>query len=158
MPMLDQEAVELLEQRRIASLGTVNPDGTVHLTAIWYLLQNDRILIPTSSTSRKAKNVQANSTATVMVDVRTDEEMSGVVVHGRASVVSGDEARALNRLIHQRYLSDKAIAHQAIGPLFEEGDDVTIEIRCESAVTWDMAVGPLGVLFSSDQYLRPLTD
>jgi uncharacterized protein YhbP (UPF0306 family) len=158
MPTLDENAIELLEGRRIGSLGTINPDGTVHLTAIWYLLKQDRIFIPTSSTSRKAQNVQANATATVMVDVRTDKAMRGIMVRGGASVVSGDEARELNRLIHERYLTDEAMVHEIIGPLFDEGDDATVEVRCESTVTWDMAIDPLGILFSSDQYLRPLAD
>jgi PPOX class probable F420-dependent enzyme len=158
MPNLDENEIALLEGRRIGSLGTINPDGTVHLTAIWFLFQADRLLIPTSSSSRKAKNVQADPRASVMVDVRTDEAMRGVVVRGRATVVTGVEAKELNRLVHERYLTDEALADQTIGPLFEAGDDVTVVVDCESVVGWDMAVDPLSPLFSTDKYLRPLAD
>lgn len=156
--ILDAESLALLGERRIGSLGTVNSDGTVHLTAIWYLVEGNRILIPTSSASRKAKNVEADGTASVMVDVRTDEAMKGVVVRGHASIVSGAAAKAMNRQIHERYLTDEALDHQDIGPIFEQGDDATVVVEIASVVTWDMGIDPLGVLFRTGRYLRPLAD
>ncbi len=37
---LDPKFLPLVEGRRIASLGTLNEDGSVHLTAVWYLYED----------------------------------------------------------------------------------------------------------------------
>jgi general stress protein 26 len=53
---LDPTSQELLRGRYIAALGTENADGTIHLTAVWYL-EDGHLFIATSSKSRKARNI-----------------------------------------------------------------------------------------------------
>jgi general stress protein 26 len=50
-------AQEILSRRLIASLGTENDDGSIHLTAVWYLFEGGCLYVATSSHSRKARNV-----------------------------------------------------------------------------------------------------
>jgi hypothetical protein len=50
---------ELLRGRYIATLGTENPDGSIHLTAVWYLFESGCLFVGTSSKSRKCRNVAA---------------------------------------------------------------------------------------------------
>jgi general stress protein 26 len=157
-PGLSDQVLGLLSGRRIGSLGTVNPDGSVHLTAVWYVLEGSHLLIPTFSASRKVSNVEAGGTATLMVDARSVRSMRGVSISGQASVLRGEAAKAVNHRIHERYLTDAALEDPVIGPLFAEGDDVTIRIACESASYWDMGVAPLEPLFAIDEYLRPLEE
>ena len=61
---------DLLRGRYIATLGTENTDGTIHLTAVWYLFENGCLFIATSSKTRKARNVVARPKASLMVDAR----------------------------------------------------------------------------------------
>ena len=61
---------DLLRGRYIATLGTENTDGTIHLTAVWYLFEDGYLFIATSSKSRKARNIAARVRASLMVDVR----------------------------------------------------------------------------------------
>jgi hypothetical protein len=69
---------ELLRGRYIAALGTENADGTIHLTAVWYL-EDGHLFIATSSKSRKARNIAAQARASLMVDVRKPgAELAGV--------------------------------------------------------------------------------
>ncbi len=153
---IDSVARHLLDRRFIGALGTVNPDKSVHMVAIWYLLDGDRLLIPTSSSSRKTANVLNTPTATLMVDQRSAQSMSGVVVKGRASVIDGQEALDVNERIHRRYLSDSAFQDPSVTRVFR-GDDVTLLIECDSVTTWDMAAA-MPQIFGDPGYLRDITN
>ena len=50
---LDPAFRELLQRRLIATLGTNNADGSVHLTAVWFLAENDFLFIATSQHHRE---------------------------------------------------------------------------------------------------------
>src|SRR3989442_248801 len=67
---LDPKFLPLVEGRRIASLGTLNDDGSAHLTAVWYLYEDGCFFVATSSRSRKARNLAARPRATLMVESR----------------------------------------------------------------------------------------
>ena len=67
---LDPTLQEILRGRYIAALGTENADGTIHLTAVWYLFEDGYLWVATSSKSRKARNLMARPKGSLMVDVR----------------------------------------------------------------------------------------
>ena len=149
-----------LQGRYIATLGTENADGTIHLTAIWYLFEDGDLFVATSSKSRKARNIAARPKASLMVDVRKPGAERGVNAAGRAELISGDQSRKINRRIHSRYMSAAAISDPHIGPVFESFDDVTIRLTPVSWTAWDMAVLDAqalgGRLGGTPGYLLPL--
>lgn len=135
---LDPAFRELLQCRLIATLGTNNADGSVHLTAVWFLAENDFLFIATSSKSKKARNIIARPTASLMIDSRKPGSERGATAAGRVDLISGDQSKVLNRRIHSRYMSAAAMADPGIEPVFASFDDVTIRIKPESWFTWDM--------------------
>ena len=137
---LDPTFQGLLQGRYIATLGTENSDGTIHLTAVWYLFENGSLFIATSSKSRKARNIAARPNASLMIDARRPGTERGVNAAGRAELISGSQSRAINRRIHSRYMSAAAISDPHVGPVFESFDDVTIRLAPVSWTAWDMAV------------------
>ena len=157
---LDPPFHELLRGRHIASLATANPNGTIHLTAVWYLFEDGCLYIATSSKSRKARNVAARPLASLMVDARTPGKERGVSTSGRAELVSGDQSRAINQRVHSRYLSAAALADPYVGPVLASFDDVTLRIIPSSWFSWDMgaldaqALG--GRLNATPGYVLPL--
>jgi nitroimidazol reductase NimA-like FMN-containing flavoprotein (pyridoxamine 5'-phosphate oxidase superfamily) len=130
---------DFLGGRYIASLATLNPDGSSHLAAIWYVYEEGVFYFPTSQRSRKAKNVALSARASVMVDSRASESIRGVAAAGAASVISGSEALGLNRLIHLRYLTEEGLRTSRVGRAVSEGDDVTIRLEPERWHTWDLS-------------------
>jgi general stress protein 26 len=56
---LDPGLHDLLQRRLIATLGTENADGSIHLTAVWFLFEENSFYIATSSKTKKARNVLA---------------------------------------------------------------------------------------------------
>jgi general stress protein 26 len=140
MPLqLDQSLHELLQRRLIATLATQNTDGSIHLTAVWFLFEENSFYIATSSKTKKARNILAKPKASLMVDIRKPGTELGLTAACRAELLSGDRSKQLNRRIHSRYLSAVAMADPGIEPVFASFDDVTIRLTPESSFTWDMA-------------------
>jgi len=162
MPTKSLEAhfQELLLQRHIATLGTGNADGSIHLTAVWYLYEEGHLYVATSSRSKKARNVMQRPNASLMVDVRVPGKERGVTAIGSVELVSGTESQAINRRVHRRYLSEEALADPHVGPVFASFDDVTIRITPASWISWDMATLDAqalgGKLNSNPGYMLPL--
>jgi general stress protein 26 len=157
---LDPAMQELLQGRYIAALGTENADGTIHLTAVWYVFEDGHFFIATSSKSRKARNIAALAKASLMVDVRKSGGERGVHGAGKAELISGEQSKKINLRIHQRYLSAAALVDPQIEPVFASFDDVTIKITSSSWTVWDMAVLDAqafgGKLGATPGYLLPL--
>ncbi len=86
-PSLASEGIEsLLKEAKIARFCSLNPDGTIHATPVWYNYWNERIIIQTPAASRKAKNVKRNRNVTVLIDVvdPLGEVSKGVIIYGKA--------------------------------------------------------------------------
>ncbi len=96
---------EILAGRYIASLGTLNEDGSIHLTAVWYLFDAGCLYVATSGRSRKARNAAARPRATLMVDARKAASERGLVAMCTVEVVAGENSKEINARIHARYMS-----------------------------------------------------
>jgi hypothetical protein len=117
------EAIEHHLTRPItATVGTLNPDGTIHLAFVLFLWENGRFYFETASRTKKARNVSARPTASFAF------EGSGfmAMAEGVGRVVEGDQAHAINRRLRQKYLTEGAV--DTVGAAWGTVDDVAIEI------------------------------
>jgi PPOX class probable F420-dependent enzyme len=137
---LDPAPQGILGGRYIATLATENADGTIHLTAVWYLFEDGYLSVATSSKSRKARNLAIRPKASLMVDVRKPGAERGVTAVGTVDLISGKESQEINRRIHSRYTSAAAMSDPHVGPVFAPFDDVTVRITPVTWTSWDMAV------------------
>jgi hypothetical protein len=129
---------EILRGRYIASLGTESEDGSVHLTAVWYLFEDGCLFVATSSRSRKARNVVSRPKATLMVDIRTPASERGLVAVCATEVISGESSKQINARIHRRYMSEAAIADPRAGGTMAAMDDITLKLTPSGWYSWDM--------------------
>lgn len=157
---IDSSLQEFLAGRHIGTVATENADGTIHMTAVWYVFEDGHFYIATSSKTRKARNLAARPRTSVMVDSRKPGKERGVTAFGRSALVSGRESQEINRRIHSRYLSSTALADPKVGPVFAGFDDVTIRIVPDSWISWDMAAVDAqvfaGRLGNTPGYMLPL--
>jgi PPOX class probable F420-dependent enzyme len=130
---LDAAALELLSWRLTAFLGTLNNDGSIHLVPIWYLFEDGRFFMATSSATRKARNIQARPQATITVKARN--QTSWVSASGIAEIIRGERSSTINARLHDRYLTKAG--SQTIGPVLAEFDDVTIVITPQAWKSWN---------------------
>jgi PPOX class probable F420-dependent enzyme len=96
---------ELLDARHISSLATENPDGSIHMVAVWYWFDGTHLFVATSSRSRKARNLQSNSRVALMIDARDPAASCGVTLTGTAQILTAELSQKSNAQIHRKYLS-----------------------------------------------------
>jgi PPOX class probable F420-dependent enzyme len=135
--LADPLARELLGLRLVAVLATIAGDGLPHVTPVWFADGGDALLIATSSTSRKVRNIERDPRAALVLhDSRPGFEVCGVSMRGRVDIVRGPEAESLVELVHARYVgADAARLAEVEG--FLASDDVALRFLPERAWTWD---------------------
>jgi general stress protein 26 len=84
-PLTDEEVTAFLDQAVIARLGTINEDGSIHMTPILFKYDQGQILLPTQAVSRKIKNIKRNNHVSVLIDV-TSFPFKGVLIYGTAEL------------------------------------------------------------------------
>jgi nitroimidazol reductase NimA-like FMN-containing flavoprotein (pyridoxamine 5'-phosphate oxidase superfamily) len=156
----DAKVKHLLESRYIASFATHNPNGSIHMVAVWFWFDGADIYVATSSRSRKARNFKANREVSLMIDARDPAASYGVTVTGTAHVLSGEHSRMCNAEIHRKYLSEAALADPKVGPVFAGWDDITVRLTPSSVIAWDMRDADQhvfgGAFKNNPTYLLPL--
>jgi PPOX class probable F420-dependent enzyme len=133
------ETDRFLSGRHVAVLATVAADGSPMLTPIWYLYRDGRILMRTDKQSVKTRNIERDPRVTVCVQ---DERApyASVTVYGKAVVEPAHEG--LGAVMAKHYLG--AVGAQgyqrAASEEIERGDEVTIVITPERALTQDFSL------------------
>jgi general stress protein 26 len=61
------EIAEVLAQRLVAAVGTLNSDGSIHLAYVLFLHDDGRMYFETSSVTRKARNAERRGWASMLV-------------------------------------------------------------------------------------------
>jgi PPOX class probable F420-dependent enzyme len=99
--MSPSEVSELLAASRKVQLGTLNPDGSVHLVTMFYGLVSGQIAFWTYRTSQKALNLARDPRITCLVEDGTDYfELRGVQIRGTVRVLSApSEVLEIGRLV-----------------------------------------------------------
>ena len=145
----------LLEARLIASLATLNADGSVHVVPMWFLRDGEALLIPTNHATRKAKNLERDPRATVMIDdSRGAFEICGVTLVGRVEIVRVPESFELNRRIHLKYLTERGLALEPVRGYLST-DDITLRFLPERMTSFDMrGTEQARLLLESGEYHR----
>lgn len=133
-----ERQLALLAERRIASVATIRPDGTPHVTAVWFLHEDDCLYLAIPSSSVKGRNLAANPRIAIMIDARVPAQERGLTASGEAEILTGDEAAAIVRRLHGKYLTAKALADPAVGPAFAALDDIVVKLAPERWAAWDM--------------------
>ena len=87
---------------------------------------------------------------------RSGLDLRGVQIKGQVELVEGDQARELNRSIHERYITDQGLIQPAVVAYLSEGDDVTVRLSIERCSTWNLADAPAGQALRVSGRAHPL--
>lgn len=131
----DAEVAELLAMRLVATVGTLNEDGSIHLAYVIFLFEDGRLYLETSSVTRKASNAEARGRATMLIQGQASTGTHLMVAaEGDAAVITGSRAQEINARLRAKYIRPDALGeiNQAWGPL----DDVAVEIVPRTWRSW----------------------
>lgn len=89
--MTEAEVAEFLTGSKKVQVATVNPDGSPHLTTLFYVVEDGKIAFWTYGRSQKIKNLERDPRITCLVETGDDYfELRGVSVSGTAEIVTGE--------------------------------------------------------------------
>lgn len=96
--MLTDTQRAFLDGRHYAVLATLNADGTIQQTVVWYILDRDQIAISVGAESVKARNLRQRPALTLTIE----DGPRYLTVVGEAAV--GPPDPALRRRLAERYV------------------------------------------------------
>ncbi len=106
---LDAAVRVFLDAPRFAVLATLNPDGSAHLTVIWYARRDDEVIVNTTAPRKKAANIARDPRVSLLVG----ESDRYVRLDGEArSVATGADALRDIRELAVRYDGEAAADRQ----------------------------------------------
>ncbi|HEY6014987.1 MAG TPA: PPOX class F420-dependent oxidoreductase [Candidatus Limnocylindrales bacterium] len=101
--MLSEAALDLLASPAVATIATINEDGSPHLSAAWVGVEDGEIVFGTLPDQRKLRNLRRDPRISIQV---TSERVNRwglreyLVVDGTARITEGGAAALLQRLAH----------------------------------------------------------
>ena len=139
MSMLNDSIREFLNGRHYATLATQNEDGSIHLTPVWYLFEDERFFVSSGSYARKYKNILARPGVSLMVDSRRNPgDALWLSVSGNAEIIEGKQSDELHLKIIKRYITEAGLADPTVGGVFTAAGEVTISIKPDSYRSWEL--------------------
>jgi len=132
--MSPQEMESFLSEKNLARVATVRPDNSPHVTPVWYLWENNELLIPIVKGSVKESNIRRNNKVAVAIDSDTSPHRA-VIIEGTATI-EGELGREIERRFHQKYIKPEDIeryteyAHATYRTLL-------VRMRPQRITSWD---------------------
>lgn len=100
---LSPAARQLLESPAVATVATINADGSVHLSSAWVGIEDGEIVFATLPDQRKLRNLRRDPRIALTVHSERVNEwglQEYLVIEGTARITEGGAAEMLQRLAH----------------------------------------------------------
>ena len=106
--MGEEEIEQFLVDNMKVQIATIGPDGTPHLTTLFYVLEDGMLAFWTYGRSQKVVNLRRDPRITCLVEDGEDYfELRGVSIQGKARLLEEyDEIRALGSRVATRMAGD----------------------------------------------------
>ena len=106
--MSDDEIEQFLVDNMKVQIATIGPDGSPHLTTLFYVLEDGLLAFWTYGRSQKVVNLRRDPRITCLVEDGDDYfELRGVSIQGKARLVEEyDDIRALGSRVAKRMAGD----------------------------------------------------
>lgn len=132
IPLTDEELHQLLGERRLARLATIDKEGWPQVTPVWFKYRNGVVEVVSEKKSFKVRNMLRNRRVALVVEEDASPNRS-VMIKGFADVVEKDVGEAILRQ-SVKYLGDENGRVYA-GSLHSQ-DFVLVRIRPVKTKTW----------------------
>ena len=141
--LTDQEVQELLADNLKVQVASIGLDGVPHLSTLFYVVRDGRIVFWTYGRSQKIANLERDPRVSALVDDGVDYfELRGVSITGRAEIVRDvDEIYSIGAEVATRMVA--AESFEALGDLGRETVEkqarkrVGVIVHPEKVASWD---------------------
>src|SRR5437867_2355376 len=96
-PLRGKKRMAYLTRAKTIRVATTNEDGSIYLSPLWLIVDDDRIYIPVDAASRHGANFEADRPLAALVDTGDEyATVAGVRILGK--MVPVDDAQLVERL------------------------------------------------------------
>jgi len=138
--MTPSEVEAFLAEARTLQVATINPDGTPHLVAMWYVLLDGKLAFWTYGRSQKVQNLKRDPRISCMVEDGNPGDygsLRGISVKGTADVVEDREVvLQLGQDLASRYFGGLDEASRA-GVAQSGAKRVAVIVTADRIISWD---------------------
>ena len=127
---LSEKARAFLNEIRFAVLATINSDSTPQLTTMWYLLEEDTIVMNTKAGRIKERNMRRDPRIAICVE----DGYNYVTISGTIELI--DDPEIAQRDIYRLavcYDGEEA-ARQKVADQFSKERRITLHLKCEHVI------------------------
>ena len=147
--LTDEEQRELIECERIAVVASNGPRGWPHVMPLWYVPREGEIWIWTYAKSQKAKNLERDPRATLLIETGTEyNELRGVQIEAEAELIRDvDRVVGFAKELTVRYSEgiESVEGDAAAGLRAQAPKRVSIHFHPKRIASWDH--GKLGGVY-----------
>ncbi len=95
--MNEDEMWAFIEEQKSLQVGTIERDGSVHLSTLWFAIVEGKVVFETYTKSQKIKNLERDRRITLLWEDGTEyEQLRGVMVKAECELVTEpDEVHGL---------------------------------------------------------------
>jgi PPOX class probable F420-dependent enzyme len=141
--LTDQEVQDLLDENLKVQVASIGPNGVPHLSTLFYIVRDGRIVFWTYGRSQKIKNLERDPRVSALVEDGVDYfELRGVSITGRAEIVRDfDAIYSIGSEVATRMVA--AESFEALGDLGRETVEkqarkrVGVIVHPEKVASWD---------------------
>jgi PPOX class probable F420-dependent enzyme len=136
--MTDDEVDAFLAEQRNATVGTLGPQGRIHLVGMWYAWFDGHVWLETKPRSQKVVNLRRDPRMSFLVEAgHTYDQLRGVALEGEGVVV--DDAELLERVCLQVFERYQGPYTEDLRPVLDVMMHRRVVVRLDIARTrsWD---------------------
>ena len=134
-----EEIEEFIEEQKSLQVGTINSDGSIHLSTLWFAVVDDLIVFETYTSSQKVVNLERDPRITVLLEDGLEyNNLRGVMIKGTANLVSEPtEVKQIAREVikrNQPEIPDEMLDDAAVSLAVKR---TVVTVVPEKVVSWD---------------------
>lgn len=137
--MSDDEIDAFIEEQKSLQVGTIERDGSIHLSTLWFARVDGRIVFETYTKSQKIKNLERDPRITLLLeDGVTYETLRGVMIKGTARLVA-DHAEVHPLALEVMKRNQPDIPEDMLAQAAEQmaAKRTAVIVEPEKVISWD---------------------
>ena len=134
-PLTNAEIDSFLREQKIARICSLNEDGTIHATAVWFAYKDGCIMMLTPAATRKVRNIRRERNVTVFVD--DPDTGKGVLIYGKGELDYGCDVQEAISLFEKYMPKVEAEKSARDFTVTSKGGCVRIIVKSDRIVSYD---------------------
>ena len=140
--MSEKELSTFLQKQISLQIGTINKDGSPHLTTMWYFYDGENFIFHTYTKSQKIINLQRDPRITLLTEAGSQySDLQGIIIYGNAEIINGkdnlEEVTRYMEMVGEKYIKEEDGAQYIEGMKLQAPKRSVVIVKPSKFISWD---------------------